>query len=234
MASSPGKRLEPVLTGAAAVARYRALADLSDRLRFADDPEDLLWIVSQRVGEELAVARCAGPAPRRAARWGGGGAQRRSGPRHEFTVALPLLEQPAPAEGEAGPETGSHRAAGLRILVVEDHADSAEMLAYLLRLEGHEVRVAADGAAAIELAPGFGPEVVLCDIGLPGMNGYDVAARLSERPEAARTRLVALSGYGQAEDRRRSHEAGFDFHLTKPVEPDALVALLASLRDARE
>ena len=151
----------------------------------------------------------------------------------EFAVALPLLEQPAEADGTPAPSRDARRAAGLRVLVVEDHADSAEVLAYLLRLEGHDVRTAPDGATALELAPAFDAEVVLCDIGLPGLNGYDLAARMRERPGASGMRLIALSGYGQAEDRRRSKEAGFHFHLTKPVEPDALLALLASLRDDR-
>jgi CheY-like chemotaxis protein/two-component sensor histidine kinase len=152
----------------------------------------------------------------------------------EFTVSLPPLSaERAAADGASAPSPGRGRAAGLRILVVEDHADSAEMLAYLLRLEGHHVRIANDGASALALVPAFAAEVVLCDIGLPGMNGYDVAAQLRARADCAGMRLVALSGYGQAEDRRRSKEAGFDFHLTKPVEPDALLALLASLRDDR-
>jgi CheY-like chemotaxis protein len=150
----------------------------------------------------------------------------------EFVVRLPLLEPAAAAEGApwSGGEAAKPR--GLRILVVEDHADSAEMLAFLLRLEGHDVKTAADGPAAVDLAGSLGPEVVLCDIGLPGMNGYEVAARLRATPHGSAARLIALSGYGQAEDRRRSKEAGFDYHLTKPVEPDALLALLASLRDS--
>jgi PAS domain S-box-containing protein len=151
----------------------------------------------------------------------------------EFSVTLPLLEaEPAsdpPASAGAGTRAG---ATGQRVLLVEDHADSAEMLAYLLRLEGHEVRTASDGPSALELAASFEPEIVLCDIGLPGMNGYEIAERLRTRSEISRTRLIALSGYGQAEDRRRSKEAGFEFHLTKPVEPEALIALLASLKEA--
>jgi len=152
----------------------------------------------------------------------------------EFVVILPILESAAPPTGTG--ETGATDArsrSGLRILVVEDHADSAEMLAFLLRLEGHDVRVANDGPGALEAARVYRPDVILCDIGLPGMNGYEVASRLRSEEEGAGARLIALSGYGQAEDRRRSKEAGFDFHLTKPVEPDALTALLASLRDAK-
>ena len=117
---------------------------------------------------------------------------------------------------------------------MEDNLDSAEMLTFMLQLEGHETRMAHDGAMALDAARGFRPHVILCDIGLPTISGYDVAARLREQPEFARTVLIALSGYGQAEDRRRAQDAGFDFHLTKPVEPNALAALLDSWRAAEE
>ncbi|HEX4439229.1 MAG TPA: ATP-binding protein [Thermoanaerobaculia bacterium] len=150
----------------------------------------------------------------------------------EFIVRLPRVEPAQPADGAPWPGSAAAPPQGLRILVVEDHTDSAEMLAFLLRLEGHEVRTASDGPSAIEAAGATRPQVVLCDIGLPGMSGYEVAAKLRQTPEGSAARLIALSGYGQAEDRRRSREAGFDYHLTKPVEPDALLALLASLRDS--
>jgi PAS domain S-box-containing protein len=167
----------------------------------------------------------------------GGRVEARSdGPGHgsEFVVVLPRLEGAAASASSEREGAGGERAhAGLRILVVEDHADSAEMLAFLLRLEGHEVRVASEGSGALDAARAQRPDVVLCDIGLPGMNGYEVASRLRQETECANARLIALSGYGQAEDRRRSKEAGFDFHLTKPVEPDALIALLGSLKEAR-
>ena len=118
---------------------------------------------------------------------------------------------------------------GLRVLVVEDNEDSAEMMADLLRLGGHEVQVARDGVMALDIVLGFMPDIVLCDIGLPGMNGYEVAAHLRKQPELRRTHLVAISGYGRDEDRRRAKDAGFDHHLTKPVEPATLDALLARL-----
>jgi two-component system CheB/CheR fusion protein len=114
------------------------------------------------------------------------------------------------------------------VLVVDDNRDAAESLALLLRLDGHDVRVAHDGPAALEAAAAFGPEVVLLDIGLPRMSGHEVAARLLGQPNAGRCLLVAMTGYGQDEDRRRSREAGFDVHLTKPVEPAVLRRLLAS------
>ena len=98
----------------------------------------------------------------------------------------------------------------------------------MLNLDGHDVRTASDGTLGLEAARSFHPEVILCDIGLPGMSGYEVAAQLRASPEFRKTRLIALSGYGQDEDRRRSREAGFDYHLTKPVEPKVLNDLLRS------
>ena len=102
----------------------------------------------------------------------------------------------------------------------------------LLKLWGHEVRVAHDGPAALEAAAAAPPEVVLLDIGLPGMDGYEVAERLRARPESGGPVLVALTGYGQEEDRRRSREAGFDHHLVKPVDLDDLRSLLAHVGSA--
>jgi CheY-like chemotaxis protein len=90
--------------------------------------------------------------------------------------------------------------------------------------------LAHDGLSALEVACAFRPQVVLCDIGMPGIDGHEVATRLRAQPEFKQTRIIALSGYGQEEDRRRSKEVGFDYHLTKPVEPEALEALLDSLR----
>lgn len=109
--------------------------------------------------------------------------------------------------------------AGFRILVVDDNVDSAESLALFLTLKGHEVRTAHDGQHAIEAVRTFAPAVVLLDIGLPGISGYEVARRLRDNPELRKTFLVALTGYGQAEDLRRAKEAGFDHHLVKPANP---------------
>jgi CheY-like chemotaxis protein len=119
------------------------------------------------------------------------------------------------------PLTGS-----LRILVVEDNQDAADTLRELLKLSGCRVAMAHDGIAAVELAEEFQPEVVLCDLGLPGMDGYQVARELRRRPATARARLIAVSGYGMEEDRRRSGEAGFDLHITKPMNFDELGRLL--------
>jgi two-component system CheB/CheR fusion protein len=109
-----------------------------------------------------------------------------------------------------------------RILVVDDNADAAESLAMLLRLEGQEVRVAHDGPSALEAARDYRPEIAFLDIGMPGLDGYEVARRLRQEPGLEKVVLVALTGWGQEEDRRRSREAGFDRHFIKPVEPDVL------------
>ena len=114
----------------------------------------------------------------------------------------------------------------LRILVVDDNADSAESMALLLSLSGHETRTAGDGPAALEAFRAFRPAVVLLDIGLPGMDGYEVARRLRAEAGEAGATLVAVTGYGEDYDRQRAREAGFDHHLVKPVDPAKLSALL--------
>jgi CheY-like chemotaxis protein len=118
----------------------------------------------------------------------------------------------------------------LDVLVVEDSAASAEALALLLRRDGHEVRVAPDGPAALAAAQARPPDVVLLDIGLPGMDGYEVARRLQGRPGEKAALLVAVTGRGRDEDRRRSAEAGIDLHLVKPADPGELVRLLRKFR----
>ncbi len=105
--------------------------------------------------------------------------------------------------------------------------DAADSLALLLRLQGHEVRMAHDGPAALQIAAASRPDLVFLDIGMPGMDGYEVARRLRGEPGLRSVVLVALTGWGQGEDRRRSREAGFDHHLVKPVDPHALQRLLA-------
>jgi PAS domain S-box-containing protein len=142
----------------------------------------------------------------------------------EFVVRLPLREGPGPGAGPAGEERGTAPGAR-RVLVVDDNRDAAESLAMLLRATGHEVRTAHAGPAALEAARAHRPEVVLLDIGLPGLDGYEVARRLRAEPGFKGALLVALTGYGQDEDRRRSQAAGFDLHLVKPVD-------LATLQDA--
>jgi two-component system CheB/CheR fusion protein len=152
----------------------------------------------------------------------------------ELVVRLPVLA-PVNRESErsvgigAGAEAELSPAAVLmrRVLVVDDNVDTAESLAMLLRLKGHEVQVAYDGLLALDTARSFHPEVVLLDIGLPGLDGYQVAARLRRRRRTAGSLLVALTGYGQEEDQRRAHHAGFDHHPTKPVDPHAIYDLIA-------
>jgi CheY-like chemotaxis protein len=119
--------------------------------------------------------------------------------------------------GETRPRT-----AGQRILVVEDNRDSADSLRLLLTLYGHEVAVAYSGHDGVRAAEQCPPDVVLCDIGLPGLDGYGVARQLRDNPATAQARLIAVTAYGQDEDRRRSHEAGFEQHLVKPVDLDEL------------
>jgi two-component system CheB/CheR fusion protein len=114
----------------------------------------------------------------------------------------------------------------LRILVVDDNQDSAETLALLLTFSGHDVRVAHEGDTALETASAFLPQVIILDIGLPKMDGYEVARRLRAQPQFKNCYLIALTGYGQDEDRQRSKEAGFDHHMVKPVDPVELQSLI--------
>jgi two-component system CheB/CheR fusion protein len=145
----------------------------------------------------------------------------------EFVVHLPAMTTPAPRAAEAPAAPVPADSAPLRVLVVEDELAVAEMLVMLLELWGHTVRAVYDGPAALTAVQTFDPDVVLCDIGLPGMSGYQLARRLCQRAEASRPILVAITGYGQEEDRRRAQQAGFAHHMTKPVDPAALEALLA-------
>ena len=142
-----------------------------------------------------------------------------------FTVRLPVTDgPPAPAGAPAAP--GPPAAGPLRILVVEDNRDAADSLRMLLELSGCEVRVAYSGPDGVRLAREWRPEVVLCDIGLPGLDGYAVAGELRHDPATAGARLIAVTGYGQEDDRQRARQAGFDYHLTKPVDPAVLEPLL--------
>ncbi len=145
-----------------------------------------------------------------------------------FTVRLPALRGGKDEEEQGKAESASAGETAIcRILVVDDNRDAAESLAMLLRFAGHEVHTAHTGPAALTAAGKFRPGVVLLDLGLPGMDGLEVARRLRRDYSAHEMRLVALTGYGSDEDRRQCHEAGFDDHLLKPVELDALERLLA-------
>src|SRR4029453_1846719 len=152
----------------------------------------------------------------------------------EFVVRLPIAMEidrlsSRPVATPSAPTTP------LRILIVDDNRDSAEMVATLLKFTGHETFTANDGLAAGEAAATLDPDVIFLDIGLPGLNGYEAARRIrAQQGEKRRPRLVALTGWGQDEDRRRSEEAGFDAHVVKPVDDAVLRRLLAELSVGRQ
>ncbi len=164
----------------------------------------------------------------------GGKVQARSqglGMGSEFIVRLPIIDAPdgapeKPSVHDARARSGPKR----RILVVDDNRDAAISLAIMMRLSGHETCTAFDGVEAIQTAAGFWPEMVLLDIGLPKMDGYEVARQIRKQPWGAGIVLVALTGWGQDEDKRRALEAGFDHHLTKPAEARALEKFLESMK----
>jgi CheY-like chemotaxis protein/two-component sensor histidine kinase len=144
----------------------------------------------------------------------------------EFSVRLPLEAEPAALaepSAEAAPAAESRR-----VLVVEDNRDAAESLRLLLELQGHVVAVAHSGPEGVTEALRWRPDVVLCDIGLPGLDGYGVAGALRRDAATAKARLIALTGYGREEDRSKARAAGFDEHLVKPAAPEELQRLLAS------
>jgi PAS domain S-box-containing protein len=149
----------------------------------------------------------------------------------EFVVRLPLSTDAVALDvmqhtSHSVPATAS----GHRVLVVDDNQDAADSLAMLLRLQGHDVRVAHSGEAALNEAEAYSPDAVFLDIGMPGLDGYEVARRLRTRPGAERLVLAALTGWGQHADRRRSMEAGFNHHIVKPPEAQALESVFADLR----
>ena len=147
----------------------------------------------------------------------------------EFIVRLPLADaQRSPSAGyESAPRLGLAAVAGRRVLIVDDNDDSAAMLAEALRLQGHDVRVAHDGPAALAVSETFQPHVAILDIGLPVMDGYELAARLRQQPGLESLRLLALTGYGQESDSERSRAAGFHEHLVKPLDLRQLDRLLS-------
>ena len=145
----------------------------------------------------------------------------------DFRIYLPCLPSPA----AQAPAATAHPAPGVarlprRVLIVEDNLDVAETTAAMLTLAGHTVRSAPDGAQAIALAQEFAPEIVLLDIGLPHVDGYQVAQQLRQLPLTRHALLIGLTGYGMPADRQRGREAGFDHHLLKPADPTALCGLI--------
>jgi CheY-like chemotaxis protein len=146
----------------------------------------------------------------------------------EFIVRLPMTSS-SPRKIESPVISASVAASGRRrILVSDDNFDSAESLGHLLQLIGNDVRTANDGLQALDVAETFRPDVILLDIGMPKLNGYEACRRIREQPWGKNVVLVAMTGWGQDEDRRRSQRAGFDHHLVKPVDPAALEKLLGS------
>ena len=149
----------------------------------------------------------------------------------EFVVRLPLdvgTDAPADPPALAGRDA-DETAAGIRrrVLVVDDNVDAADGLARLLELKGHVAATAHSGRAALEALDDFDAELVLLDLGLPGMDGFEVARRMRSTPGGAALRIVALTGWGQEQDKARTRRAGFDDHLTKPIRAGEILALLA-------
>jgi CheY-like chemotaxis protein len=134
----------------------------------------------------------------------------------EFVVWLPLAKD-AQVATQGAPATPATVNAGKRVLLVDDSVDAATAMALLLEADGFDVRTAHDATEALAVSDTFMPQIVLLDIGLPGMDGYRLAAEMRARPATADALLIAVTGYGQAHDRQRSKEAGFDHHLVKPV-----------------
>ena len=132
------------------------------------------------------------------------------------------------APGAARPQAASngHAVTGKRILLADDNRDAAESLAILLRLEGHQVELAHDGQAALAKFAEQHPDVALLDIGMPKQNGYEVARQIRAAPHGGEVMLIAVTGWAQDSDKAQSREAGFDHHLTKPIEPHSLISLL--------
>jgi CheY-like chemotaxis protein len=157
---------------------------------------------------------------------------RSDGPGHgsEFMVTLPLLvERPADSATSGDQVEETEKSAPRRILVVDDNVDAAQTLATMLATQGHDVRTAYGGSEALALVERWPPDAILLDIGMPDMNGYEVCRQLRAQHPAHQTLIVACTGWGQESDRARSHEAGFDEHLVKPIEPRAVTRLLQSI-----
>jgi CheY-like chemotaxis protein len=149
----------------------------------------------------------------------------------EFVVRLPVAAAPTPEEAAQSSDSGGLPGrARRRVLVADDNRDTADSLAMMLRLQGHEVHAAHDGQEAVEAAGWFRPDVALLDIGMPKLDGYTACRQIRAQPWGRQIVLVAVTGWGQEEDKRRAAEAGFDHHMTKPVDPPALEKMLGTLR----
>jgi signal transduction histidine kinase len=156
----------------------------------------------------------------------------------EFTVRLPAVSPTVPKD--AAPEASRTPAPSvaprvpLRILIVDDNVDAADSVAWLMRQQAHEVRTAHDGRSALEMANDFRPQVIVLDLGLPELDGYEVSRRLRATPDTREALIIAVSGYGQDEDRRRSTQAGFDYHFIKPVNFETLLGVIREAHDRNQ
>ena len=149
----------------------------------------------------------------------------------EFVVRLPVLLNPALPPPAISKPTAEPTGPSLRVLVVDDNVDTAQSLEILLKMSGHDVRTAHTGPNALEATLDYRPNVVLLDIGLPGLNGYEVAKRIRQQPVLLHIVLVAMTGYGQETDRQLSHESGFDHHLVKPADFGKVQQILATISE---
>jgi two-component system CheB/CheR fusion protein len=147
----------------------------------------------------------------------------------EFIVRLPVLLPSESGTDMTSAGTAKRPEQGWRVLVVDDNVDAANMIAMVLQHFGHQTETVYSAQSALEMAVEYRPDFVVLDIGLPGMDGYEVARRLRQIPELKDTRLIAATGYGQDADRRRSEEAGFDHHMVKPIDPEKLQKVLELL-----
>ena len=198
-------------------------------------PEALPYIFDLFVQDERPLSRSQGglgiglTIVRRMVEMHGGTVEARSGGRDkgsEFTVRLPIALKPGKAGARPRAAAVALAPIPARILIVEDNVDAGDVLAELLRLSGHEVHVARDGPGGIEQFEQVRPQVVLCDIGLPGLDGYEVVARMRKLRHDPRPALIALTGYGGAANVDRALKAGFDHHVVKPVGLDAILRLV--------
>ena len=146
----------------------------------------------------------------------------------EFVVRLPVVSSPKPQAIPSTRAPSLSRDSSLRVLVVDDNVDTVATLAMLVQESGHDVRTVYEGTSVVEVALDYRPNVVLLDIGLPGLNGFEIAKRIRQQPALQKVVLVAMTGYGQESDRQRSHEAGFDHHLVKPGDFGRLLEILAT------
>src|SRR5262245_48375070 len=151
----------------------------------------------------------------------------------EFVIRLPVVVAAAGPQSVGGTEEPAAPKSSLRILIVDDNRDAADSLGMLLRLMGNDTHTAYDGQEGVDVAGEFKPDVVLLGIDLPKLNGYEACRRIREQSWGEKVVLIAVTGWGQEEDRRLAHEAGFDYHMVKPVDPQELMKLLAGLQQVR-